>query len=331
MKIGNVVIDNAVILAPMAGVTDRPYRSIVREMGCGLIYTEMVSAKGLMYGNDRSAALLDFDPEDEIPVAIQIFGSEPEIMAKAAKLVAERKPAIIDINMGCPTPKIVNNGDGSALMKNPSLAGEVVAATVEAVDIPVTVKLRKGWDDEHQNAIQVAQICEANGAKAIALHGRTREQFYSGKADWQSIKELKAAVQIPVIGNGDIFTPEDAKAMLDETNCDAVMIGRGCQGNPWIFKRVSHYLKTGQILPPPTIQERIEMAIEHVRRQVAYAGEEMGIPQMRKHLAWYIKGLPNCTSVKAEIFHLKTIDEIIATLKNYKQEAEAAITAFPES
>lgn len=328
MRIGNVEIDHPVVLAPMAGVTDRPYRSIIREMGCGLIYTEMVSAKGLMYGNKRSTNLLDFDEKDDIPVAVQIFGSEPEIMAKAAKLVAERKPAIIDINMGCPTPKIVNNGDGSALMKTPSLAGEIVAAMSEAVEIPITVKIRKGWDEEHVNAIEVAKICEINGAKAVAIHGRTRDQFYSGKADWQIIKELKEAVQIPVIGNGDIFTPEDAKMMIEETSCDAVMIGRGCQGNPWIFYRVAHYLQSGEILPPPTIEERVQMAIKHLRRHIAYVGEEMGIPQMRKHLAWYIKGLPNCTTVKADIFQLKNLDEIITTLENYKREAEEM--AIPE-
>lgn len=322
MKIGDVKIDYPVVLAPMAGVTDRPYRSIIREMGCGLIYTEMVSAKGLMYGNDRSANLLDFDKKDDIPVAVQIFGSEPEIMAKAAKLVAERKPAIIDINMGCPTPKIVNNGDGSALMKNPSLAGEIVAAMSEAIKIPITVKIRKGWDEEHINAIKVAKICEANGAKAVAIHGRTREQFYSGKADWQIIKELKEALQIPVIGNGDIFLPKDAKTMLEETGCDAVMIGRGCQGNPWIFQRVAHYLQFGEILPPPTVEERIQMAIVHLRRHIAYVGEEMGIPQMRKHLAWYIKGLPNCTFVKANIFQLQNLEQIITTLENYKHEIE---------
>ncbi|AZR74670.1 tRNA dihydrouridine synthase DusB [Anoxybacter fermentans] len=321
MKIGNIVIENPVILAPMAGVTDLPFRQIVKKMGCGLVYTEMVSAKGLIYGNERTERLLEFE-KDEIPVAIQLFGSEPEIMAKAARLVAEKKPAIIDINMGCPTPKIVKNGDGSALMKDPVLAGEIVAAMTEAVDIPITVKMRKGWDEDSVNAVELAQICVKNGAKAIAVHGRTREQFYSGKADWKIIREVKEAVDVPVIGNGDIFSPEDAVAMFEETGCDAVMIGRGCQGNPWIFKRVTHYLKTGEILPPPSYSERIKMAIEHFKRHIAYKGEEAGIPQMRKHLAWYIKGLPHCTKVKEEIFRLKSSDEIISTLRDYLGELE---------
>lgn len=316
MKIGNVLIDNPVVLAPMAGVTDLPYRQIVKRMGCGLMYTEMVSSRGLIFGNDSTEELMEF-LDEEHPVAIQIFGCEPEAMARAAQLAVEQKhPAIIDINMGCPTPKIVNNGDGSALMKNPTLAGAIVSAVVKTIDIPVTVKIRKGWDETHVNAVEFAQICEANGASAIAVHGRTREQFYSGQADWQIIKAVKDAVQIPIIGNGDIFTPQDAQRMFAETGCDAVMIGRGCQGNPWLFLQVSRFLETGEEVPPPSPRERINLAIQHFYRQVDYKGAS-GVPQMRKHLAWYLKGLPNCARIKEKLFRLEDPAEVVAVLQDY--------------
>ena len=318
MKIGKVDIDIPVILAPMAGVTDFPFRQIVKEMGCGLVYTEMVSAKGLVYGNQRTENLLDFE-HDGIPVSIQLFGSEPDIMAQAAGLVAKKRPAIIDINMGCPTPKIVNNGDGSALMKTPQLAGEIVSAMVEAVDVPITVKIRKGWDEENINAVQIAKICAENGTMAIAVHGRTRKQFYSGKADWEIIRQVKEAVDIPVIGNGDIFSVEDAYKMLEFTSCDAVMVGRGCRGNPWIFHQISHFFKTGEIVSPFSAWEKIEQAIEHFKRHIAYRGEKMGIPQMRKHLAWYVKGLPECTKIKDLIFKLQDYNEIITALEKYQK------------
>ena len=321
MKIGNVVIDNPVVLAPMAGVTDLPYRQIVKRMGCGLLYTEMISCKGLIYGNEATADLMEFT-DFERPIAIQLFGSEPEVMAEAAKLVQNKmKPDFIDINMGCPTPKIVNNGDGSALMKNPGLAGAIVAALVEAVDIPITVKIRKGWDDNHVNAEEFAEILVKNGAAAVAVHGRTREQFYSGQADWQIIKAVKEAVPVPVIGNGDIFSPEDAARMLTETGCDAVMVGRGAQGNPWLFRQISHYLKTGQLTPPQTPQERIDLAIEHFHSEIEYKGSR-GIAEMRKHLAWYLKGLPKCAKVKEQLFRLEDATQVIATLQEYLNQLD---------
>lgn len=328
MKIGNVVIDNPVVLAPMAGVTDLPFRLIVKEMGCGLMYTEMVSAKGLIYGNENTEDLMEIKPE-EYPISLQLFGSEPEFMAQAAQIIAEKiNPAIIDINMGCPTPKIVRNGDGSALMRNPALAGEIIAAMTRAVDIPITVKIRKGWDDNHVNAVEFAQICEAKGAKAIAVHGRTREQFYSGKADWGIIKAVKAAVSVPVIGNGDIFTPEDAKAMFEQTGCDAVMVGRGAQGNPWLFHQITHYLQTGEIIPLPPPRERIELAIAHFKQHIAYRGTDYGVPQMRKHLAWHLKGLPKSARVKDLIFHTHDFDVIVAILEEYMQELEQEEAAW---
>lgn len=317
MKIGAVVIKNPVVLAPMAGVTDLVYRQIVKEMGCGLVYTEMVSAKGLVYGNQQTEELLDF-VVDQVPVSIQLFGSEPEILAKATKMVAQKKPDLIDLNVGCPTPKIVNNGDGAALMKDPVLLGEIIAAMTEAVEIPITVKIRKGWDEQRINALEIAQVCVANGAKAIAIHGRTRDQFYSGKADWQIIQRVKAAVDVPVIGNGDVFSPVDAQQMFAETDCDAVMIGRGCQGNPWVFRQISYYLKTGQLLPEPSVSERIAGAIDHFSRHIQYRGEKVGVPQMRKHLAWYLKGLPNCTSIKELIFQTQTVQEIMEILTDYQ-------------
>lgn len=318
MKIGSVVIKDPIVLAPMAGVTDLPFRQIVKRMGCGLVYTEMVSAKGIVYRNQRTEELLDWI-WDEVPVSVQLFGSEPEIMAEATKLVAEKKPQIIDLNGGCPTPKIVNNGDGAALMKDPVLLGEIIAAMTEAVELPITVKLRKGWDEQSVNALEVAQVCVANGAKAIAIHGRTREQFYSGKADWQIIRRVKEALDVPVIGNGDIFSPQDAEQMLAETNCDAVMVGRGCQGNPWIFRQINHYLETGQILPVPSAQESIAGAIAHFSYHLDYRGEKAGVPQMRKHLAWYLKGLPNCARVKELIFQKQTREEVMEILTDYQR------------
>ncbi len=297
MKIGSVTLTNPVVLAPMAGVTDLPFRLLVKEMGCALVYTEMVSDKGLLHNNEHTFKLLRLD-EQERPAALQIFGSEPESMAKAAKIVEQAGADILDINMGCPTLKIVKNGEGSALMRTPDLAYRILASVVDAVSIPVTVKIRKGWDDASVNAVQIARLAEAAGVSAIAVHGRTREQFYSGQADWNIIKDVKESVSLPVIGNGDIRSPLDAAQMIEKTGCDGVMIGRGAQGNPWLFRQVVHYLATGELLASPGVTERINMALRHLDMLVAYKGEHVGIREMRSHAAWYTKGLPHSAELR---------------------------------
>lgn len=321
MKIGNVYIDNPVFLAPMAGVTDLPYRTLVKEQGCGLLYTEMVSAKGLFYQNEKTTNLMDIDQKEK-PIAIQIFGSDPEIMGEIAQGLNNSPFQIIDINMGCPTPKITKNGDGSALMKNPQLAGQIIEAVSQTSKKPVTVKMRKGWDESLVNAVEMAQIAERAGAKAVAIHGRTREQFYNGQADWNIIREIKKNVSIPVIGNGDITSPQKAKEMFAYTGCDAIMIGRAAQGNPWIFKRTIHYLRIGELLSEPTPGEIVFMMIRHMEMLVQYKGEKVGIREMRKHIAWYTKGLKNSTRLRREANKLQTKEEMEGLLQKYLNAIE---------
>ena len=316
MQIGKVKLKNNVFLAPMAGVTDMAFRILCKRQGCGLTYTEMVSAKGLHYKSDNTAVLLEI-AEEEKPAAAQVFGSEPDIVAEAARQAEAGGAAIIDINMGCPTPKIVRNGDGSALMKSPVLVGEIVRSTVAAVEVPVTIKIRKGWDEKSVNAVEIASIAAMEGAAAITVHGRTREQFYSGTADWNIIKRVKDAVDIPVIGNGDVITPQDAGRMIEETGCDAVMIGRGAQGNPWIFKRTAEYLRTGELLPEPDFEQRVLAIMEHMDMVTELKGEGTGVKEMRKHAAWYLKGMPGSAKVKAEIFKLTICSQVKDILSQY--------------
>lgn len=317
MQIGSLKLENNVFLAPMAGITDRPFRTLCHEMGSGLVYSEMVSAKGIYYNNENTKQLLDIG-EEEMPAALQLFGSEPEIMGAMGKKIEGINAGIIDINMGCPVPKVVKNGEGSALMKTPELAGKIIKALVEMQKKPVTIKIRKGFDDTCINAVEMAQIAEENGASAVAVHGRTREQYYSGKADWDIIKNVKKAVSIPVIGNGDIFKPQDAADMLEYTGCDAVMIARGAQGNPWIFKRTIAYLENGILLDEPTPQEKVSMALRHARMLIDYKGEFVGVRQMRAHMAWYIKGVQGASVIRDKINHCESYEEMAELLEHVK-------------
>ncbi|MDE7417062.1 MAG: tRNA dihydrouridine synthase DusB [Lachnospiraceae bacterium] len=310
LKIGDVVLENNVILAPMAGVTDLPFRLICKEQGAGLLCMEMVSAKAVHFNNKNTAALMEIHP-GEMPVSLQLFGSEPEIMAETAARIEERPFAILDINMGCPVPKVVNNNEGSALMKNPKLAGEIIYAVSHAVKKPVTVKIRKGFDDNTVNAVEIAQIAEANGAAAVAVHGRTREQYYSGKADWNIIRQVKQAVHIPVIGNGDVTDAISAERLLEETGCDGIMVGRASRGNPWIFREINHYLDTGIILERPTREEVCDMILKHAKLQLNYKGEYVAVREMRKHVAWYTTGYPHSAKLRRVVNEMGTYAELV--------------------
>ena len=314
MNIGNVNLDNRVFLAPMAGVTDLPFRLICKQKGCGMLYSEMINAKALCYNDENTKKMTKIEDEEH-PIAIQIFGSDPEYMGRATEILNSHSNEILDINMGCPAPKVVKNGDGSALMRNPKLAEEVMKAVVKNSTKPVTLKIRKGWDDDNINAVEIAKIAEQSGISAVTIHGRTREQYYSGKADWDIIKEIKDSISIPVIGNGDVFEIEDAINMLEKTNCDAIMIGRGAQGNPWIFNRINHYMETGEILPKPTAEEKINTAIEHMKLAVEEHGEYVAVREMRKHIGWYIKGLKNSARYRDEINKLTDSEGVIMKLR----------------
>lgn len=319
MKIGNFEPINNVFLAPMAGVTDKAFRMICREFDCGLVYTEMVSSKGLYYGSKRTDLMLDID-DSEAPAVVQIFGSEAEIMGEMAGEISENpKVAFIDINMGCPAPKIVKNCEGSALMRNPELAEKVIKSTVLKSKKPVTVKIRKGWDENSVNAVEFAKMIECSGASAVAVHGRTRAQMYEGLADWDIIKSVKKAVNIPVIGNGDVTSPEKAKELFEYTGCDAIMIGRGALGNPWIFKAVVHYLQAGELIPTPRDYEKIDIALKHLFMTYAFKGQK-GIFEMRKELAWYIKGMRNATAVKNEINRIEEVEQMRKLLLDYQKK-----------
>lgn len=317
MKFRDFEVENEVFLAPMAGVTDLPFRLICKELGCGLLYTEMINAKALCYDDKNTKKMLNI-LDEEHPVAVQIFGSEPEFMGKAAQILNDYPNEILDINMGCPAPKVVKNGDGSALMRNPKLAGQVLDQVVKNSKKPVTLKIRKGWDDNSVNALEIAKIAEDCGICAITIHGRTREQYYSGQADWNIIGEVKSQISIPVIGNGDVTSVEDAIRIKDHTGCDAIMIGRGAQGNPWIFKRIDHYMKTGQLLDPPSKDEKIDIAIKHMDLAIKEHGEYVAVREMRKHIGWYLKGMKHSARFRDQINHMVTAKEVIDTLNQYR-------------
>lgn len=321
LQIGNVTLENNLILAPMAGVSDLPFRLLCREQGAGLVCMEMVSAKAILYKNRNTEELLTIDPKEH-PVSLQLFGSDPDIISEIAKQIEERPFDILDLNMGCPVPKVVNNGDGSALMKNPRLAGEIIEKTARAIKKPLTVKIRKGFDDAHVNAVELAHIAQESGAAAVAVHGRTREQYYAGHADWDIIRQVKEAVSIPVIGNGDIRTPEDVAAMAEQTGCDGYMIARGAEGNPWIFRQIRHYFETGEHLSRPDFSEVTEMLLRHAKMQIDCKGDYTGIREIRKHAAWYTAGYRNSSKLRGRINEVENYEQLEALFREVESYNE---------
>lgn len=316
LQIGDVILKNNVILAPMAGVTDLPFRLLCKEQGAGLLCMEMVSAKAIYYNNKNTETLMQIEPEER-PVSLQLFGSDPVIMSEMAKRIEDRPFDILDINMGCPVPKVVNNGEGSALMKNPGLVRKIVTSVSKAIKKPLTVKIRKGFDENNINAVEIAKIIEDSGAAAVAVHGRTRQQYYSGKADWDIIRQVKEAVSIPVIGNGDVDSPQKAKQLLEETGCDGIMVGRAAEGNPWIFREISHYLDTGELLPHPALEEVKKMILRHARLQLEYKGEYTGMREMRKHVAWYTAGFPHSARLRGAVNEIESMEQLMVLLDGW--------------